>query len=281
MSVTSPAVRMSASSIRLAAHDGGLFGPGSVTWRLMGEPIMWVAGLRAMYLQALHPRTMRATWQNTAFARPGEAWGRFGRTVEFVRVRTYGTRAEVERAGRRVRHIHATVTGTDVDSSVIRLNEPELLLWVHCGEISSYVNIAQRCGLRLSADDLDAFVDEQRRSAEVVGLNSAEVPGSVAELEEYYEGMRPSLYVCAEARQAMVRSFVPDIPWPFTGLRLVVPPMNALGFGSLPRWARRMYGTPAPPVTDLATTVTLATMHQAMTRIPRQYLGLPPEPLVA
>ena len=99
---------MSASSIRLASHDGGLFGPGSVTWRLMGEPIMWVAGLRAMYLQALHPRTMRATWQNTAFARPGEAWGRFARTVEFVRVRTYGTRAEVERAGRRVRHIHAT-----------------------------------------------------------------------------------------------------------------------------------------------------------------------------
>ncbi len=205
---------------------------------------MWVAGLRAMYLQALHPRTMRATWQNTAFARPGEAWGRFARTVEFVRVRTYGTRAEVERAGRRVRHIHATVTGTDVDGSVIRLNEPELLLWVHCGEIASYVNIAQRCGLGLSAGDLDAFVDEQRRSAEVVGLNPVEVPGSAAELEEYYERMRPSLYVCAEARQAMVRSFVPDIPWPFTGLRLVVPPMNALGFASLPRWARRMYGTP-------------------------------------
>jgi uncharacterized protein (DUF2236 family) len=272
---------MSASSIRLASHDGGLFGPGSVTWRVMGEPIMWVAGLRAMYLQALHPRTMRATWQNTAFARPGEAWGRFARTVEFVRVRTYGTLAEVERAGRRVRHIHATVTGTDVDGSVIRLNEPELLLWVHCGEIGSYVNIAQRCGLRLSAAELDEFVAEQRRSAEVVGLDPAAVPGSTAELEEYYVGMRPSLYVCAEARQAMVRSFVPDIPWPFTGLRLVVPPMNALGFATLPRWARRMYGAPGVPLTDLTTTITLATMHQAMTRVPRQYLGMPPEPLVA
>ncbi len=272
---------MSASSIRLASHDGGLFGPGSVTWRVMGEPIMWVAGLRAMYLQALHPRTMRATWQNTAFARPGEAWGRFARTVEFVRVRTYGTRAEVERAGRRVRHIHATLTGTDFDGSVIRLNEPELLLWVHCGEIASYVNIAQRCGLRLSPAELDQFVDEQRRSAGVVGLDPAGVPASTAELEAYFERIRPSLYVCAEARQAMVRSFVPDIPWPFTGLRLVVPPMNALGFATLPRWARRLYGTPAVPVTDLTTTVTLVTMHQAMTRIPRQFLGIPPEPLVA
>ncbi|HUD36885.1 MAG TPA: oxygenase MpaB family protein [Streptosporangiaceae bacterium] len=253
----------------------GLFGPGSVTWRLMDEPIMWVAGLRAMYLQALHPRTMRATWQNTAFARPGEAWGRFGRTVEFVRVRTYGSLADVERAGRRVRKIHASLTGTDADGSVIRLDEPELLLWVHCGEVASYADIAARCGLAVSAGELDQFVDEQRRSAEVVGLDAGAVPASVAELNDYYEGMRPSIYACGEARRALARSFVPDIPWPFTGLKLVVPPVNALAFASLPRWARRMYGTPANPVTDLSTTLTLRAMHQAATRIPRQLLGAP------
>jgi len=32
--------------------DYGLFGPGSATWQLMGEPILWVAGIRALYLQA-------------------------------------------------------------------------------------------------------------------------------------------------------------------------------------------------------------------------------------
>ncbi len=73
------------------AQDTGLFGPGSMTWRVLSEPVMWIAGLRAMYLQALHPRVMKGTWQNTAFAKPDEAWGRFTRTVEFVRVRTYGT----------------------------------------------------------------------------------------------------------------------------------------------------------------------------------------------
>ena len=55
--------------------DEGLFGPGSVTWRIMGEPIMWVAGFRALYLQALHPRTMRGTWQNTTLMDPKETWG--------------------------------------------------------------------------------------------------------------------------------------------------------------------------------------------------------------
>jgi uncharacterized protein (DUF2236 family) len=259
----------------------GLFGPESVTWRILGEPIMWVGGLRAMYLQALHPRTMRATWQNTAFARPGEAWGRFGRTVEFVRIRTYGTAAEVERAGRRVRKVHACLTGTDADGSVIRLDEPDLLLWVHCGEIASYADIARRSGIRLLAGDLDRFVCEQRRSAAVVGLDPAGVPASMAELDAYYERMRPQLGACDEARQALVRSFRPDIPWPFTGLKLVVPPANTLAFASLPRWARRMYGAPGSPVTDLSTTVTLRALRQATTRLPRQLLGIPASALAA
>jgi uncharacterized protein (DUF2236 family) len=260
--------------------DTGLFGPSSVTWRVMDEPVMWVGGLRAMYLQALHPRTMRATWQNTAFARPGEAWGRFGRTVEFVRVRTYGTMAEVDRVGRRVRKVHASLTGTDEDGSVIRLDEPELLLWVHCGEIASYADIAGRCGM-LPAADLDQFVAEQRRSAEVVGLDPALVPGSMAELDAYYQRMRPQVRACAEARQALARSYLPDIPWPFTGLRLVVPPMNTLAFASLPRWARRKYGAPGSPVTDLSTTLTLRALHEATTRIPRRLLGMPVAPVAA
>jgi uncharacterized protein (DUF2236 family) len=258
-----------------SAGADSLFGPGSVTWRILAEPVIWVGGLRAMYLQALHPRTMRATWQNTAFARPGEAWGRFARTVEFVRIRTYGSATEVERAGRRLRRVHASLTGTDADGSVIRLDEPELLLWVHCGEIASYADVARRAGMGLSAADLDEFVAEQRASAAVVGLDPAGVPASMAELDAYYERMRPALRACPEARQALVRSFLPDIPWPLTGLRLIVPPLNTLAFASLPRWARRLYGAPGSPVTDLSTTVTLRALHQATTRIPRQLLVRP------
>ncbi|MBO0838984.1 MAG: DUF2236 domain-containing protein, partial [Actinobacteria bacterium] len=111
------------------SRDRGLFGPGSVTWRIASEPVMWIAGLRAMYLQALHPRVMLGTWQNTALAKPDEAWGRFTRTVKFVEVRTFGSTAEVERAGARLRKIHASLRGTDEHGRQFRLDEPELLLW--------------------------------------------------------------------------------------------------------------------------------------------------------
>jgi uncharacterized protein (DUF2236 family) len=258
-----------------ASGDRGLFGPGSVTWRIMDEPVIWVAAFRALYLQALHPRVMRGTWQNTSFARPGEAWGRFVRTVEFVGVRTYGTTAQVSRVGQRVRKIHASLTGTDADGSVFRLDEPELLLWVHCGEISSCADVARRSGMGLSARELDDFVNEQRRSAAVVGLDPATVPGSVAELDAYYQEMRPRIYACREAWQALRKSFNPDLPPLLAGLKLMVPPVNTLAFASLPRWARQMYGMPGSPLTDLAATAALRMAHRSVTHIPRQLLYLP------
>jgi uncharacterized protein (DUF2236 family) len=255
--------------------DHGLFGPESVTWRIMREPVMWVAGLRALYMQALHPRVMRGTWQNTSFADPGQAWGRFTRTTEFVRTRTYGSMADVDRAGRRLRKIHASLTGIDEDGREFRLDEPELLLWVHCGEIGSYADIAARSGVRVSAAELDAFVDEQRRSAAVVGLDPAVVPASMADLDDYYAELRPRLHATPEARQALRRSFTPQLPLELTALRLVVPPLNTLGFASLPRWARRMYGSPASPVTDAAATMALRAAHESAVRVPRPLLFLP------
>jgi len=255
--------------------DWGLFGPGSVTWRIMGEPVMWVAGFRALYLQALHPRVMRGTWQNTSFAKPGEAWGRFARTIEFVSVRTYGTTAQVDRVARRVRKIHASLTGTDADGSRFRLDEPELLLWVHCGEVASCVDVARRSGMGVSEADLDAFVDEQRRSAAVVGLDPDAVPASAAGLDAYYEEIRPSLYACPEAKQALRKSFHPDVPAQLLALKLMVPPVSTLAFASLPRWARKMYGMPGSPLTDVGATAGLRMAHQSTSHIPRQLLYLP------
>lgn len=257
------------------AADYGLFGPGSVTWRLMTEPVMWVAGARALYLQALHPRVMQGTWQNSALSRSSEAWGRFVRTIAYVETRTYGSLAEVERASRRLRRIHASLSGVDDDGRSFRLDEPELLLWVHCAEVSSLAEIASRCGMGLRLDELDAFVAEQRLSAAVVGLDPATAPGSMTELEAYYRRMRPGLRACPEARRALRLSFTPRLPLQLTALRLLVPPVNALAYASLPGWARQLYGTPGSQLTDGAATLALRAAYEASTRIPPRLLYVP------
>ena len=245
-----------------AREDDGLFGPDSVTWRIMNSRIMWVAVLRALYLQALHPRVIRGTLQNAAtITEPTDAWARLRRTRTFIETRTFGTTAEAERAGRRVRKIHEPLTGTDPDGTRYRVDEPGLLLWVHCGEVASCADIARRSRLPFSAADLDAFVAEQRASAELIGIDRAAAPASMAELDAYYERIRPRLYVSDEARQALRVIMLPPVPDGHRVLKLGMPPVSALAFSTLPRWARHMYGRSSGPLSEAAATAGLVAVR--------------------
>ncbi|MEO3871570.1 oxygenase MpaB family protein [Nonomuraea sp. B12E4] len=235
----------------------------------MGEPIQLVGGFRALLMQGLHPRAMRGVLQNSAFMDPSEAWSRFVRTSEFVRVRTYGTHDEVERAGRRVRKIHATLTAHDPDTGVtFRLDDPAALRWVHVGEVDSYLSVARRAGVRLSDAEADTFVAEWRRAAEVVGLAPQDVPGSVAELRDYIDAERPGLRFVPEAAHPLRMSVNAPLPLMLTPLKPALPALTLLAFATLPRWARRLYGLPATPLGDLWATATLRTLHTGIGLVP-------------
>jgi uncharacterized protein (DUF2236 family) len=248
-------------------EDDGLFGPGSVTWRVMSSRIMWLAVVRALYLQALHPRVIRGTLQNAPdLTDPADAWARLRRTRKFLEARTFGTRAEAERAAARVRKIHESLTGTDPDGTRYRVDDPELLLWVHCGEVASCADIARRSRLPFSAADLDAFVAEQRTSAELIGVSGVAVPASLAELDAYYEQIRPRLYACDEAKESLRLTLHPPVPDGNRALKLGLPPVSVLAFSTLPPWARRMYGKPDGPLTDLAATAGLRATRLAFSQ---------------
>ena len=250
--------------------DTGLFGPHSVTWRVHLEPVLFVGGMRALILQALHPWVMLGTYQNSALFDPAKAYARFVRTAEFVGIRTYGTTAEVERAARRVRGLHAKLKGRDpATGRAFRLDDPGYLLWVHCGEIDSYVDSAVRSGV-LNDADADRYVAESARSAEVVG--AADAPRSRAELKAYFDDVRPQLRLTDEAITATTNLLTARLPAP-TAVKLTQPPIAALAFATLPRWARRMYGSPGLPTTDLSATLALKALRAASARIPG-----PPEP---
>ena len=40
--------------------DPGLFGPGSVSWRVIGDPASFIGGVRALLVQAAHPEVVAA-----------------------------------------------------------------------------------------------------------------------------------------------------------------------------------------------------------------------------
>lgn len=236
------------------APDPGLYGPDSVTWRVHADPSMALAGLRALLLQAVHPLAMSGVAQHSDFRE--DPWGRLFRTAEYVGVTTYGTTAQAQRAGAKVRGIHRRLAGIEPETgTAYRVNDPELLRWVHCVEVESFLSTAVRCGARISRADQDRYYREQQVGARLVGLES--VPGSVAEMADYFTAVRPQLRVSTAARDAALFVVWPPMPALVslgTPARPAWVALATAAFAMLPRWARRLYSLPGLPTTDLAAT---------------------------
>ena len=252
------------------AYDLGYFGPHSVTWRLHSDPVLWMGGLRALFLQALHPLAMAGVEQHSGFRT--DPWGRLFRTADYVGVTTYGTRAEADRAAARVRGRHRRYRAVEPESGVeFAVDDPDLLLWVHCCEVDSFLTVARRGGLRLSAADADRYVAEQTRAARLVGIPDGAAPRTVAELAAYFERMRPELRLTRAARQAARFVLVPPLP---LAARLATPARPAwigvagLAFALLPGWARRLYRLPGLPTTDLGATAAVLALRTALRTLP-------------
>ncbi|MFI8228836.1 oxygenase MpaB family protein [Streptomyces sp. NPDC085900] len=226
--------------------DPGLFTPNSVTWQMHGDPMMWVAGIRALYLQALHPRAVRGVMQNSDFRR--DAWGRLMRTADFVGTTTYGTTEAAERAGARVRKIHRMLSAVDPGTGErYGVDEPELLLWVHCAEIDSYLQVVRRSGFRLTDAEADRYIGEHRVSARLVGLDPDAVPANQAEMNAYFDKVRSELAVGPEARE--VDDFLlrpPTHPLLVPAREVLWRRVAQLAYAALPPYAHELYGRPAP-----------------------------------
>jgi uncharacterized protein (DUF2236 family) len=265
--------------------DVGVFGPDSVTWRLHREPILLLGGLRSLYLQALHPRAVAAVIQNSGYR--ADPWGRLLRTSAYVGAIVWGTTEEVEAAARRVRRLHSRLSAVDPRTGErFRVDEPDLLRWVHVAEVESFLSTATRAGVRLSPAEIDAYYTEQRKAAELIGVDPATVPGTAAEVAAYYEAMLPELSLTRDSAEAALFLTVPPAPeiWNSRVLRLgltlgptrwAYTAIAATAVALLPPWARRMYGGPGWPTTDLTAELTARSLRlliaTVLATLPRRY----------
>jgi uncharacterized protein (DUF2236 family) len=251
----------------------GFFGPDSVTWRVHVDPTFSVGGLRALLLQALHPVAMDGVARFSGGFRD-EPWPRLVRTAAYVDTVTFGTRTEAVAAVARVRTIHSRLGGVEATTGrEYRVDDPDLLLWVHCCEVDSLLTAARRGGVPLTGDDADRYLHEQATTAELIGVPRSAVPSSVAALAAYFDDRRPELAVTPAAMDAFRLITVPPMrPW----VRFLTPAqpawggLAALAVALLPRWARRMYRLPGLGVTDAAATAALRGFRSAMLPLPQR-----------
>lgn len=258
-----------------------MFASGSVTRLLHADPAMWIAGIRSLYLEALHPLAVRGVLQNSSFGQ--DPTGRLMRTARFVATVTYGTVAQAERAASRVRRIHARLSVHDPDTGEDSpVDRPDLLLWIHCAATVSYLDVVRRAGLAISNAMADQYVDEQRRAAELIGLPAADVPGGVGELAEYIASVQPSLRHTAESAQIyQFLSSPPQPSWYGRHTSTVAPvaqaayhttsavmwrPVSHLAYSALPLWAISLYQH--RPYSDVVTTFGLRSLRRAAQAVP-------------
>jgi uncharacterized protein (DUF2236 family) len=222
----------------------GLFGPSSIVWRLHASPLTLLGGMRALLIQALHPRAVAGVVQHSTVG--DDTWGRFRRTSDYLVTVVYGSRTEAEAAAARVRRIHRQVAGVDdVTRLPYRADDPDLLLWTHCVLIESLLASQQRFGRRLDDSLADRYVAETVRLATLVGLHPDEVPASQAELSRRLALYDEVLRVTPGADIAWRILERPPLPAALApAWRLVFAAATSL----LPTKVMRMYARPMPKI---------------------------------
>ena len=215
------------------AGDAGLFGPDSETWRVHADFAMFVGGIAALMLQALHPRAAKVVASSSAFReRPLH---RLSRTASFVAATTYSATPVAESVIERVKAVHARIPGA---------SEPDLLRWIHVAEVSSFLAAFRR--YNVVRVDADRYYDETAVVAERLG--ATEVPHSVEEVRTYYRLVRPELATSEESREllAFLRQPLGRDPVTRATYRLFVRAAGA----QLPGWAQQLHGIALPPGAD-------------------------------
>ncbi|MDH3705772.1 MAG: DUF2236 domain-containing protein [Acidimicrobiia bacterium] len=243
--------------------DDGLFGPDSATWVVHSDPAMFVGGLRALFLQTLHPQVMAGVYDHSTYKQ--DPVGRLRRTAEFVGMTTYGSVAEAEAMIDRIRRLHRRVVGVTPDGTPYQATDPHLLEWVHLTEVDSFLRAFQRYGSTpLAARDADRYVAEMAEVATRLGTGST--ARSVAELRIRLRDYRPELHAGSQAHDTVRFLLRPMLDVPLGGAYATV---AGAAIGLLPRFVRRMLWLPLAPgvgplVVRPAATVLLRTLGWAM-----------------
>jgi len=162
--------------------DPGLFGPGSVTWRVMCDPSTFVGGVRALLVQAAHPEVAAGVGDHSSYR--ADPLGRLSRTASYVTATAYGSLPEVDGAVGMVRRLHGPVSGTSHRGRAYSAADPAMAAWVHNALVDSFLVAHRTYGPGPMTDqDADAYVAEQVRLGQRMGADP--LPDTAAALTRW------------------------------------------------------------------------------------------------
>lgn len=203
------------------APDPGLLGPGSVSWRVIGDVAAFVGGVRALVVQTAHPEVVAGVEQHSRYR--DDPLGRLTRTSFYVTETTYGAMPEVERSVAMVRRAHQSVTGRSERDRSYSAGDPGMAAWVHNVLTDSFLAAYQAYGpTPLTPAEADRFVAEQTRIGAL--LDADPLPSTASDLRDWITG-HPDLAPTGDLADAI--GFLKDPPLSLPVKAGYVPLFNA------------------------------------------------------
>lgn len=229
-------------SVRIQERpDVGLFGPGSMAWRIDREVAVLAGGTCALLMQLAHPAVAAGVAQHSDFR--ADPFARLRRTLDASYAVVFGTSAEADAAIRRMNAIHGAVRGTVPETGdAYHATDPSLLLWVHATLIDTALRVYDRYVARLTAQEQQAYHAESRQIATRLGVPPDAVPDTLVELRaEMLRLMSSGIVAVGDTARSLAPSvlhptrFPPAFAWDVAHL---------VSLSVMPEPIRRGYGLP-------------------------------------
>ena len=188
--------------------DPGLFGPGSETWRVVGDVAAMLGGIRALLIQSAHPEVVAGVAEHSSYRT--DPLGRLSRTTAYVTASSYGAMPEVEAALTAVRRAHRPVEGLSERQIAYAANDADHASWVHNVLVDSFLTAYQHFGPKpLTQAEADRFVSENTALGR--RLSATDLPANAADLS-FWIANHPDIAPSAAMHDTLSFLAAPPLP---------------------------------------------------------------------
>jgi uncharacterized protein (DUF2236 family) len=249
-----------------APHEG-LFGPGSITWRINRESALFLAAGRAALLQLAHPWVAAAIAQHSRTLNDPAA--RFHRTFRVIFTMIFGSLDQAFSASRQLHRLHQGIKGVLPDTvgpfrqgTAYDANEVAALRWVYATLVDSALIAYELILPPLTGPERKQYFEESLKMAALFGIASPYLPASWVEFKTYMESMvRSDILAVSPSTRRLVQQLQAGVgllkaPFWYQGLTIQLLPVSLreqfeLTYGERERhaaergvrWLKRFYAT--------------------------------------
>ena len=227
-------------------QDAGFFGPESITWEIVGHPVVAVAGMRNVVYSALSSEVSTAVRDHSKHM--VDPLSRVKETAYWVYASVFADTIEARRAGKWVEGLHRKATGYDpVSRTEYSPLRDDLAIAGHCLIWESQLIAYETYVRKLTPAEREQYWIEGLRVPELLGIEPAIIPPTWAAWQEHYEStIVPHMNYSAAAHTLVdfTRSarYVPF--WARPVMKLALAGLEELTTATLGPTERAMYGIP-------------------------------------